>query len=72
MRSKSDVENRHLLKYAGYPDMQENSLRMTDNFALRPEYAREGLDQDVQPFIRVEGADIPDHDLVLQDQPAAS
>jgi len=39
MRSKSDVENRHLLKYAGYPDMQKNSLRMTDNFALRPEYA---------------------------------
>jgi hypothetical protein len=39
MRSKSDVENRHVLKYAGYPDVQESSLRMTDNFALRPEYA---------------------------------
>jgi len=39
MRSKSDVENRHLLKYAGYPDMQQNSLRMTDNFALEPSCA---------------------------------
>jgi hypothetical protein len=37
MRSKSDVENRYVLKYAGYPDVQESSLRITDNFALEPE-----------------------------------
>jgi hypothetical protein len=39
MRSKSDTANQHLLIYAGYPDIQERSLRMTDNFALAPEYA---------------------------------
>ena len=39
MRSKSDVENRYLLKHAGYPDMQENSLGMTYNFALAPSCA---------------------------------
>jgi hypothetical protein len=39
MRSKSDVKSRHLLKYAGYPDVQRKSLRMTNNFALGPEYA---------------------------------
>ncbi|MEA3174910.1 MAG: hypothetical protein QOF42_2321, partial [Gammaproteobacteria bacterium] len=37
MRSKSDVENRYVLKYAGYPDVQESSLRITDNCALQPE-----------------------------------
>jgi hypothetical protein len=52
MRSKSDVENRHLLKYAGYPDMQENSLRITDNFALGPEYAVFCSLKDTRFFLR--------------------
>lgn len=39
MRSKSDVEDRYLLKNASYPDVQKISLRMTDSFALGPEYA---------------------------------
>jgi hypothetical protein len=43
MRSKSDVENRYLLKYAGYPDVQASSLRMIDNFALGPEYSKSRL-----------------------------
>lgn len=34
MRSKADVENRYLLKYADYLDVEANLLRMTDNFAL--------------------------------------
>jgi len=34
MRSESDVGDRYLLKYASYPDVQENSLRVTDSFAL--------------------------------------
>jgi hypothetical protein len=39
MRSKSDVENRSLLENASYPGVLESSLRITDSFALRPEYA---------------------------------
>jgi hypothetical protein len=39
MRSKSDVENRYLLKYPSYPGVHENSLCMTDSFASRREYA---------------------------------
>ena len=41
MRSKMGLENLNLLKYAGNPDVAAaNLLRMTDNFVLRPEYAR--------------------------------
>jgi len=39
MRRRSGTVNRLPLKYAAYLSIQESSLRMTDNFALAPEYA---------------------------------
>jgi hypothetical protein len=39
MRSRSGTVNRLQQINTGYPNIQESSLRMTNNFALNPEYA---------------------------------
>ena len=38
MKQPASVRNRYLLKYTVYPDVQQSSLRMTDNFTLRLEW----------------------------------